>query len=114
MKALRRLHLLHKSGNFIYWLGYHRRRNEARNDKSFLSIVVDTMDNSHCYVPYFAGNDQLSKSLHQGILGCLDHGNHRFTVYRTTGNTFVFIYPSTPHTCLKNKNNFINDFLLRI
>lgn len=97
MLAFRRLHLLHKSGNFMLErLGYRERRNEAKKDKTVLSIIVDTMDNTHCYVPYFAGNDQLTAPLHQGILGCLEHGSSKLTVYRTTGtNSIIRIVAKT-------------------
>ena len=88
--AFRRFHLLHKSGKFILErLGYRERRDEVKRDKTVLSIIVDTMDNTHCYVPYFAGNDQLTAPLHQGILGCLEHGSNKFTVYRTTGTDSI-------------------------
>jgi hypothetical protein len=92
IKAFRKLHILHKSGNFMLErLAYRTRREKAKGDKTnILSIIIDTMDNSHCYVPYFASNDQLTSPLHQGILGCLNHGDNKFTVYRTTGNYIYF------------------------
>ena len=93
IRAFRKLHLLHKSGNFMLErLGYRTRRERAKGDpKTILSIIIDTMDNSHCYVPYFAHNDQLTSPLHQGILGCLNHGENKFTVYRTTGKS-TYLY----------------------
>ena len=94
IRAFRRLHLLHKSGNFMLErLRYRTRRERAKGDKkNIMSNIIDTMDNNHCYVQYFAHTDQLSSPLHQGILGCLNHGDNQFTVYRTTGNLCFSFY----------------------
>ena len=88
-KAFRRLHLLHKAGNFMLErLSYHERRREARNDPSILSLIIDTMDNNHCSVPYLGVNDSMSDPIHQGILGAFAHNSSDFTIYRTTGTWY--------------------------
>jgi len=85
-KAFKRLHLLHKGGNFMLErLAYQDRRNKAKSDPSILSIIIDTMDNQHCAVPYLGTEDSIGKAINQGILGCYSHGSNQLTIYRTTG-----------------------------
>jgi hypothetical protein len=85
-KAFRKLHLVHKS--MLYMperLSYHARRNEAKNDGTILSVIIDTMDNNHCSVPYVGSGDTFNNPIHQGILGCFAHNSGKFTIYRTVG-----------------------------
>jgi hypothetical protein len=87
VKAFRKLHLLHKAGNFMLErLAYHERRREAKTDDTILSIIIDTMDNNHCAVPYLGVNDSFNNPIKQGILGCYSHGSNSFVIYRTVGN----------------------------
>ena len=86
-KAFKRLHLLHKGGNFMLErLAYQDRRNKSKSDPSILSIIIDTMDNQHCAVPYLGTEASIGKAINQGILGCYSHGSNQLTIYRTTGN----------------------------
>jgi hypothetical protein len=86
-KAFRKLHLVHKSKFYMpERLSYHSRRKEARNDETILSIIIDTMDNNHCAVPYVGSGDTFNNPIHQGILGCFAHNSGKFTIYRTVGN----------------------------
>ena len=92
-KAFRKLHLLHKSGLFMQErYSYHRRRSEARaNPESILSVIIDTMDNNHCSIPYLGVNDTFGSPIHQGILGCFAHNTGNFNIYRTTGAIIIFL-----------------------
>ncbi len=93
VKAFRKLHLLHKAGNFMLErLAYHMRRQESLNDSTILSLILDTMDNTHCCVPYLGSGDSFDSPIKQGILGCYAHGQNTFTIYRTTG-TSILLYP---------------------
>ena len=88
--AFRQLHLMHKAGFYMPERRiYHSTREKARNDPTMLSIIVDTMDNSHCSIPYLGPSATFSSPIHQGILGCLEHGTNTFTIYRTTGMTIA-------------------------
>jgi hypothetical protein len=99
VKAFRRLHLLHKAGNFMLErLGYHTRRQEALKDSTILSIIIDTMDNNHCCVPYLGSGDSFDSPIKQGILGCYAHGQNAFTIYRTTGIT-MYLYHNPKTYC---------------
>ena len=85
-KAFRRLHLLLKAGNFMLErLAYHDRRDKSRTDKTILSLIIDTLDNNHCSVPYLGATFTMSNPIHQGILGCFNHDVHDFIIYRTIG-----------------------------
>jgi hypothetical protein len=103
-KSFRKIHLMHKSGLYMQErFAYYRRRNEAKaNPESILSIIIDTMDNNHCSVPYLGVNDTFGSPIHQGILGCFAHNTGNFTIYRTIG-----IYSLVIIFSLKQKNNNI-------
>ena len=92
--AFRKLHILHKAGNFMLErLSYHTRRREAECDDTIFSGILDIMDNSHCQCPYEANHNTFDKAINQGICGFLQHRGekNKLTIYRNTGKSCLLI-----------------------
>jgi hypothetical protein len=66
---------------------YYGRRNEAIASPSFvLSTIADGMAQSHCEIPYRARAAQFTPNMTQHLLGIINHGTKKFTMYRSFGN----------------------------
>jgi len=64
---------------------YNRRLHSIRDPENVWSIIIDGMQQDHCYLPHTAGTKMFKNRLNQHILGVLVHG-FEFMMFRTFHN----------------------------